>query len=318
MADARNKPNEDPEDGAGESADDKKGEKKGEEKSSSGKWWEFYVVRYALGTVFGVLIVAFLATHGLGIPFPSGDIKDITKPEAAPLLVVYGLAFCYLASSPMLLFHATRFRLKKRGFRWGTVLVLGVSVALPYYWESLAADKVPVGLRVAAFMTMCLMLCVFILQFVAVYVGEYKTGEMWRFYKRLDMNRRVKANRELMDSYRHLREHGNACAVVLFEMLLGLGLYLSTRVSVIPAGLVAPCGTPSSPCDPTSSLAMAQSFVLVLLWILPGAYVWCIGCYLEGEFADDGDIGTNGPATATAAATPAVPAPAASPPAGTP
>jgi len=62
---------------------------------------------------------------------------------------------------------------------------------------------------------------------------------MWEFYLRLDRHRRIKANRELIDSYRHLREHGNAFAIVLLEMLPGLGIFLATKISVSPADLGA-------------------------------------------------------------------------------
>lgn len=295
MVNAKNTPDEEPEEDAEHGPDEKKGEKKEEKSSSSGRWWEFYFVRYALGTVFGVLIIDFLAAHGLGIPFPSGDIKEITKAEAAPLLIIYGLAFCYLASSPMLLFHATRFNINKAGIRASTIGILLGSSAPPIAWELFAPDRVPIGLRVAVFVTMFLIICVLSFQVAAMRVGEYKTDEMWSFYKRLDMNRRVKANKELIDSYRHLREHGNAFSVVLFELLLGFGLYLSNKITLVPPGLAAPCVSEGAQCDPTSSPAMAQSFLLVLFWILPGAYVWCIGCYLEHEFAEDTEIGQNGP-----------------------
>lgn len=125
-----------------------KDDKKAEEKTGNGKWWEFYIVRYALGTVFGVLIVNFLVGSGLAIPFPNGNISDITKPEGLPLLLGYGLAYCYLASAPILVFHAGRFAMKRTGFQTATVISIVISAVVAGAWAAWAvSNRIAFALR---------------------------------------------------------------------------------------------------------------------------------------------------------------------------
>jgi hypothetical protein len=270
------------------SKDDKK-----EEKAGSGRWWEFYFVRYALGTVFGVLIVRFLAGHGLNIPFPDGAVTEIANPEGMPLLLAYGLAYCYLASAPILLFHAARFGMQRKGVPWRTILFALLSTAAMLIWLYKVPNLQAASERfvLAAGVTLVFVIFILLSQLWAIYLGTTRAREMWAFYVRLDKNRRIKANKELVDSYRHLREHGNAFSVVMLEMLLGAALYFATRISIFPAAILPDCAIANSQCNATDSIAVIQSFVLLLLWILPAASVWGIGCYLEAQFADDPNIG---------------------------
>lgn len=136
---------------------------------------------------------------------------------------------------------------------------------------------------------------------------------MWAFYKKLDINRRVKDNRELIDSYRHLREHGNAFFVVLLELLLGLGLYMASKVSVIPPSVISSCAASDKSCNSDISIALLQTVLLILIWIIPAAMVWAIGCILEAEFSMDSSIGPSAASVTTTTTIPSVPSPAASP-----
>src|ERR1700722_15477878 len=79
----------------------------------SSRWWEFFVVRYFLGDMFG----------GLGFFFCGGGAPPMAGLEGLhlvpikldktqmTLLVTYGLVYCYIASASILVFHATRFLL---------------------------------------------------------------------------------------------------------------------------------------------------------------------------------------------------------------
>ena len=289
-------------------ADPEEGKK--EEKSSTGKWWEFYVVRYALGTVFGVLIVDFLTKNGLSIPFPEGDVKEIAKAEGISLLIAYGLAYCYLASSPILLFHATRFSIKSKGFRHSTLCILIVAILLAGFWAAFAirSTRVPTtGLAVAATVTIFFIVILMLSQVRALIVGTTKVEDMWIFYLKLDKNRRNKRNKELVDSYRHLREHGNAFFVVILELLLGLALYISAKISIFYPGVIETCLVYKPSCAPTSSTSFIQQFVLLVMWIIPAAVVWVIGCFLEAEFANDSTIAEQSASAPTIPPNPAIP-----------
>lgn len=73
-------------------------------------WWEFYGVRYAQGTVVGAMIVFFLFSQNEALKkllFLPADPKDFGMPHLI-LLAVYGLAYCYIASAPILIMHAGR------------------------------------------------------------------------------------------------------------------------------------------------------------------------------------------------------------------
>jgi hypothetical protein len=80
------------------------------------RWWEFYALRYALGTVMGVFILLYLFIHTdiatrfglekLAFLIPK-DPKDLSFTHLV-ILGVCGLAYCYLSSAPMLVFHALR------------------------------------------------------------------------------------------------------------------------------------------------------------------------------------------------------------------
>lgn len=265
---------------------------KKEEKPSNNRWWEFYVVRYALGTIFGALIVHMLSKNGLAIPFPSDGITDITKLEGLPLLLGYGLAYCYLASAPILVFHSARFSMQYSGFRWSVIIIVLVSLFTTFLWACYAAGQIRSTVTyMLATLAIAFILFVILLQFQALIYGMNNIQKMWDFYVKLDINRRDTENRGLVESYRHLREHGNAFFVVCLEMLLGLGIYVASKVSVFqPKVLVnSACNSPGETCDETGLL---QTIVLLFIWILPAAFVWTIGCFMEREFA-------NGPKPAT-------------------
>lgn len=259
--------------------------KKEEAKEGTSRWWEFYVVRYALGTVFGVLIVNVLVKSGVPIPFPEGNVNELTKPEGLSLLLGYGLAYCYLASAPILVFHSARFSLRVSGIRFSEITVALLSGATCAAWATYADGSVrSEELRVLTAVAIAVLLFVILLQWLALIRTVSGTDDMWKFYLGLDLRRRVKENRELVDSYRHLREHGNAFFVVFLELVLGLGLYVANKVSIFHSAVAA---TPTIDDTPTH---LMQTLILVLLWIVPATYVWTIGCLLERKFGEDESI----------------------------
>ena len=79
------------------------------------KWWEYYAVRYFVGTVVGSVLVAVLNTEP-GSPF-YGRVAIVGNSNEATFLGVglvaaLGFAFCYIASSPVLTLHTTRAHLR--------------------------------------------------------------------------------------------------------------------------------------------------------------------------------------------------------------
>lgn len=75
------------------------------------RWWEFYFIRYFVGSVLGSLIIMALAFH------PDSSLSSVIakvfnlhdknllvlKSEHFLVVLSFGIAFCYLASAPYLL-----------------------------------------------------------------------------------------------------------------------------------------------------------------------------------------------------------------------
>src|SRR5271157_3260791 len=79
------------------------------------RWWEFYAVRYAMGTVVGAVAFSFLCsqrqeTQSLLFGTFASNAISLETPRLI-LLAVYGSIYCYIASAPILVFHASRFLL---------------------------------------------------------------------------------------------------------------------------------------------------------------------------------------------------------------
>lgn len=195
------------------------------EAGKSQRWWEFYLVRYFVGTVFGMLIVMYLVLNEHSqIHKTLEKISEIqftgSHLESIHLWIFgfIGLAYCYIASGPILLFHAIR------GLFYKSI-------------ENPVPSTITKKSEVAKF-------------------------KIYTFYKELSASRakRIREEtvkeevKEYVESYKHLREHGNAFFIVLCELALGTILYFSAWWVMI-------------------------SFLII--WILSGASVWFIGTYLE-------------------------------------
>src|ERR1700679_1703730 len=70
------------------------------------RWWDHYYVRYFVGSMFAVPLM--LALSRTAAVKSLVDIAGDNKFLNATVLGAAGLAFCYLASAPILLLHATR------------------------------------------------------------------------------------------------------------------------------------------------------------------------------------------------------------------
>lgn len=86
------------------------------------RWWENYLVRYFMPSIAGAVAVSWLVSVAgaefrdlLRLPDVS---KDLTSSSLL-LLFLYGNLFCYVASYPILTFHATRvLDFAGRDIRW--------------------------------------------------------------------------------------------------------------------------------------------------------------------------------------------------------
>jgi hypothetical protein len=81
------------------------------------------------------------------------------------------------------------------------------------------------------------------------------------FYTGLQENRARRS--DLVESYRHMREHGNSVSIVLCELLLAFVLWVLR------------------PTDNGDTIALSRVGGIIGIWLLPSSLVWLIGSTLE-------------------------------------
>lgn len=237
-----------------------------EQSGSNSRWWEFYFVRYFVGTVVGGAIILFLnasessSLQNLIIP----GVTDLSKlgVQHLFLLAAMGLAYCYISSAPILVLHAARgaflthdTKLFNRVFFCALSIIGVVAVAVYIFYSEL---------YMPFFWATILFAILMALQLVPFGLSLLKNGEKAHaYYRQLTeaRSRDKEETRQYVESYKHLREHGNAFFILLFELALGIILAL------VPEPLVA--------------------FNVLLFWIIPAALVWLVGTVLEARFANE-------------------------------
>jgi hypothetical protein len=243
---------------------------------TSVRWWENYLVRYFVGTAVGAAIIIILLDSSLSsfksIVF-SSSTKDSTVKDVNPwVLVAGGLAYCYFASAPMLTLHATRAQLGlvEMRHRWNRVVVListivtltlGFKFLFKVEWTTIGA------------LELLLFSVIFGTQIVLLIEAHRQSFRpIQLFYENLSQQRSAGADdlktSEYIESYRHLREHANAYAIIVLELVLALVL------SAVHADW--------------------QKVTVLLLWVAPSGYCWLIATVLEARFAARGKSGTSG------------------------
>lgn len=195
------------------------------------------------------------------------------------LLAAYGLTFCYVASAPLLVLHAGRFLIGntlsssgwRRKMRQVSLLLVPplLATALMVYCSS-ASESFSLISAVATFT----FLFVLITQLRVILLTLYRENDFFKFYENLASARQT-GNSDLIESYRHLREHGNSIAIVLMEVILAGVLFAASKdATTIPRVF-------SDYLD-----VIGRYVVICTLWILPGACVLLLAVTLERQFAD--------------------------------
>lgn len=225
--------------------------------SSNGRWWEFYFVRYAMGTVVGSLLVFSL--FNMEGPSPSnevyklffelGELLDIGD-YGLFVLPILGLAYCYLASAPVLVLHASRSVLKgsDEESMMSYLAIFSVIAILVFYFIYSLSPLLG---------SIILLFVVVLIQASCIYISIKKRTSHYKSLckKRAEVDN---ASKEYVESYKHLREHGNAFMIVIMEIVLAVILY----------GVKTP----------------EHLLIAILAWVYPAAYIWFVGTFLENDF----------------------------------
>lgn len=230
--------------------------------SNENRWWEFYIIRYSMGTVIGAIIVYSLlksSSHSDLLLLPA---IDKLKYYHFIFLAFYGLTYSYIASAPILVFHASRFAFSYSGenrifkIRWYAYALSFFSVLI------LISFMFPNIMQYDYIFVLLLAVFVILPQWILIIYSGLKINDNYKFYVDLSERRRS-SKTDFRESYKHLREHGNSFSILFFEIVLGISLYY---IGV-------------------KNISLFLGFLI--LWILPAVYVWFIGTGLENRFANN-------------------------------
>ena len=260
------------------------------------RWWEDYLVRYLMPSIAGVAIVVWLGDIA-GKPFQEllllpKTTSEINTPTLI-LLLLYENLFCYVASYPILSFHATRvldfkestwFRSCPDGYIATTVLlsaVLFISLCLPNGWRYCLAFLLAIifsGIQL-------IRICKGLKPKVPVQGLRNDVSLVYDYACKLakqrtllegttsgapsnDKRRNTEWRQDLVETYRQLREHGNSGFIFLLELTLaGLAYWIVDN----------------------NELSKYEKFsavgILFALWAFPAVYVHLVAQHLERSFS---------------------------------
>jgi hypothetical protein len=232
-----------------------------------GKWIDKYLLRYGPASLFGAFILAYFYWKRREVGF-TADLH-LDKIGQATVFLFGGFLIAYLASAPVLVCHfgrylylSKKYEKKRRVVAW---VLLPVLIGLIAFMLTRAG--LDPGLAIWASCAISMWVLVATLSAMAY----YRRDELYQFYKQLSAKRKLESNSEFIESYRTLREHGNAFYVIYWELLLAL---------IAVAGLKL---------YNVTDFGGAVVFVLLVcfLWITPAIIAWSVAGHLETDFVDD-------------------------------
>lgn len=243
------------------------------DKPSSGRWWEYCFIRYFFGTVIGAaLIILFADSIDPLKKLVSPLLRDPGKTGVMDLTAVVGagLAYCYIASAPMLVLHAMRAQLFSQLKQKNGITTPAVRELPWWHWIGFGALLIPISIVLGYIGfhrwpkthtgVLCLSAVVLIQILLIFFAHKDNYALIRRFYKKLSGARTAQSSRDYVDSYRHMREHSNAYAIIILELILAPTL--------------------------TAADSSWQLSLIVLAWLIPAGYCWLVASLLEAEFAN--------------------------------
>lgn len=234
------------------------------------RWWENYLVRYLVPSVAGMFILMWLNKNsgGSGILEKYLPMLKLTNGKdfnTASLTgwLLFGTLYCYIASYPVLVFHAIRIRLSLCN-----IVIIGLFILVPSILTCLVSKIYEIN----------------ILGMVIIFIAEigfscfqsyhlYKTAKrkgyayMECLAKAKNREKDVNYIKEITDSYKHLREHGNTALIILLEILLASIFYFSMRFE-----------------RENGYMDFSIVSIILIIWIFPAALVYFYGHILERKF----------------------------------
>jgi hypothetical protein len=224
------------------------------------RWWENYLVRYFVPSIAGMVLVGIIATQqqeNIAKLLPRFLITEINKFETAHLVLwlLLGTLYCYIASYPILCFHATRvldfqrIPADDKDIKDITGLSTKNELLNPYLWTAVYALAIyaiyiffkeyffDLGLICTILFALLQMYRLYkaysslglftrktVVKKTAAYaymlVLSNKRGPDTEDSDSDDQNKTVSRPRVDIDSYKHLREHGNTAFIIFLEVAI--------------------------------------------------------------------------------------------------
>lgn len=253
------------------------------------RWWENYLVRYLVGTVIGAGCV-WILTQTLR---PDMAVPDVLNPKVVGqsnyllILAICGFAYCYVASQLVLVVHVWRFSIE---FRWkrkdgdykkwkhgkqSIAFVASLVITGSLGWLS---NMLLAGATNPMVFGWLLAVGFIGVQYFMCFYAFLHHRHLYDFYEALARARAHvrKDGAELIDSYRHMREHGNALFILLAEIMF-LGYLVGCQYAI--------CGAVGHEI-PSLDRQVSLAALFAILWIVPGAAVWFLATSVEHRFCN--------------------------------
>jgi hypothetical protein len=184
------------------------------------------------------------------------------------LLAIYGLTYCYVASAPILVMHAGRGLLFKsptnptpqKGIVFRAIGFLAIALPLPIYFLTT---------RGCSQLTEAIALLIYSLS-IAFQIVILADIFYFRWKETIDYSVAIIKKRELpefagyVESYKHLREHGNSFFIVFLEFILAIPIFFFVSNPIVDA-----------------EDSVRRLFMIIFVWVIPAAGIWAFGNKLE-------------------------------------
>lgn len=220
------------------------------------RWWENYLVRYFVPSIAGMVLVGIIATQqqeNIAKLLPRFLITEINKFETAHLVLwlLLGTLYCYIASYPILCFHATRvldFKRIPAGKEDITGLSTNNELLNPYLWTAVYALAIyAIYIFFKEYFFDLGLICTILFALLQIYRLYKAYSSLGLFTRKTvvkktaayaymlvlsakrgpdlesdDQNKTVSRPRSRVDidSYKHLREHGNTAFIIFLEVAI--------------------------------------------------------------------------------------------------
>lgn len=265
--------------------------------SATTRWWENYLVRYFLPSVAGMLIIRWLDINvqdSISNYVPIFLLKEWKDFGLAHVIVwlLFGSLYCYIASYPILVFHATRVLDFKD--RKGTLATTWLNPYLHTIFFAIFAyvaawlDQLWVAfsaVSVFSFLQLVRLYKAYARKELFGFNQGYEASVAYAYLSKLSKRRGLTQEKktleddeggtveeinskliDLAESYKHLREHGNTAFIFLLELALCPILFIALQRQ---DGL----------------LDFSYAVIVVLIWIIPSAFVHLLGQHLERRYS---------------------------------